>query len=78
MDLGGASWAIMTIVGPLILAGVLLWVLLKNRKRRPREDERTEPASARDARRGSGGTQRAARRANGSGQDAGGFPPQLG
>ena len=45
MDLGGASWAIMTIVGPLILAGVLLWVLLKNRKRRPREDERTEQAT---------------------------------
>jgi hypothetical protein len=35
MDLGGANWAIMTIVGPLILAAVLLWAFLRNRKERP-------------------------------------------
>ncbi|HEY9554157.1 hypothetical protein [Allosphingosinicella sp.] len=45
MDLAGAGWFIMTVVGPLVLAGVLLWVLLRNRKRTPREDERTEQAT---------------------------------
>jgi hypothetical protein len=35
----------MTILGPLILAGVLLWVLFRGRKRTPREDERTEQAT---------------------------------
>jgi hypothetical protein len=32
MDLGGLNWSIITIVGPLILAVVLLWVFLRNRK----------------------------------------------
>ena len=45
MDLGGASWTIITIVGPLILAGVLLWALLRNRKRSPRDEEHTEQAT---------------------------------
>ena len=45
MDLAGAGWFIMTILGPLILAGVLLWVLFRSRKRTPREDERTEQAT---------------------------------
>ena len=45
MDLAGAGWFIMTILGPLILAGVLLWVLFRGRKRTPREDERTEQAT---------------------------------
>jgi hypothetical protein len=34
MDMGGANWSIMTIVGPLLLAAVLLWALMRNRKDR--------------------------------------------
>ncbi len=42
MDLGGGSWGIINIVGPLLLAVVLLWVLLRNRKARKRDVDRTE------------------------------------
>jgi hypothetical protein len=42
MDLGGGNWAIINIVGPLLLAAVLLWVLLRNRKSRNRDVDRTE------------------------------------
>lgn len=45
MDLGGASWAIILIVGPLILAGALLWALLRNRRRGPADEARTEQAT---------------------------------
>jgi hypothetical protein len=31
MDLGGLNWGVMNIVGPLLLAAVLLWVVLRNR-----------------------------------------------
>jgi hypothetical protein len=34
MDMGGANWSIITIVGPLLLAAVLLWAFLRNRKDR--------------------------------------------
>ena len=44
MDLGGASWAIINIGGPLLLAAVLLWVFLRNRKEGP-EPGRTEEAT---------------------------------
>ena len=42
MDLGGGNWAILNIVGPLLLAAVLLWALLRNRKARNRDVDRTE------------------------------------
>ena len=42
MDAGGGSWGIINIVGPLLLAAVLLWVLLRNRKARSRDIDRTE------------------------------------
>ncbi|HYG48847.1 MAG TPA: hypothetical protein VD846_13020 [Allosphingosinicella sp.] len=42
MDLGGGNWAILNIVGPLLLAAVLLWALLRNRKSRNRDVDRTE------------------------------------
>ena len=42
MDAGGGSWGIITIVGPLLLAAVLLWVLLRNRKAGKRDNDRTE------------------------------------
>ena len=46
MDLGGGSWGIVTIVGPVLLALVLLWALLRNRKRsRPSDVDRTERAT---------------------------------
>jgi hypothetical protein len=44
MDLGGGYWAILNIVGPLLLAAVLLWALLRNRKSR-RSDSDTEQAT---------------------------------
>ena len=44
MDLAGGNWAILNIVGPLLLAAVLLWVLPRNRKSR-RSDTDTEQAT---------------------------------
>ena len=44
MDLGGANWGIMTIVGPALLAAVLLWALLRNRKSK-RDDSESERAA---------------------------------
>ena len=38
MDLGGLNWSIITIVGPLLLVVVLLWVVLRNRKEGPDTD----------------------------------------
>jgi hypothetical protein len=48
MDLGGANWAIIDIVGPLLLAAVLLWALLRNRRSRRGDADRSEQAT-RDA-----------------------------
>jgi hypothetical protein len=45
MDLGGGNWAILNIVGPLLLAAVLLWALLRNRKSRKVDVDRTEQAT---------------------------------
>jgi hypothetical protein len=45
MDLGGGNWAILNIVGPLLLAAVLLWALLRNRKARRNETDTTEQAT---------------------------------
>jgi hypothetical protein len=42
MDAGGGSWGIINFVGPLLLAAVLLWVLLRNRKARKIDVDRTE------------------------------------
>ncbi|HEX9965609.1 MAG TPA: hypothetical protein VGB04_11570 [Allosphingosinicella sp.] len=42
MDAGGGSWGIINIVGPLLLAAVLLWVLLRNRKSRKSDIDRSE------------------------------------
>jgi hypothetical protein len=32
MDAGGFNWSIITIVGPILLAAVLIWALMRNRK----------------------------------------------
>ena len=45
MDLGGLNWSIMTIVGPLLLAGVILWALLRNRRATRSDIDRTERAT---------------------------------
>ncbi|MEA3052048.1 MAG: hypothetical protein QOG72_951 [Sphingomonadales bacterium] len=45
MDLGGGNWAIINIVGPLLLAAVLLWALLRNRKSSRSDVDRTEQAT---------------------------------
>lgn len=41
MDFGGLNWGILNIVGPLLLAAVLLWAFLRNRSSR-REVDRSE------------------------------------
>ena len=46
MDAGGFNWSLLTIVGPAILAVVILWALLKNRASRADRD-RTEDATRR-------------------------------
>jgi type II secretory pathway pseudopilin PulG len=44
MDAGGFNWTLLTIVGPALLAVVLLWALLRNRASRASRD-RTEQAT---------------------------------
>jgi hypothetical protein len=44
MDSGGISWGLQTIIGVAILAAVLLWALLHNRRSRADRD-RTEQAT---------------------------------
>ena len=44
MDAGGTNWAILNIVGPLLLLLVLAWAFLRTRKSRGRVD-RTERAT---------------------------------
>jgi hypothetical protein len=45
MDGGGFSWSLLTIVGPILLFVVLVWVVIKNRKPRQDEIDRTERAT---------------------------------
>jgi len=46
MDFGGLNMALVTIVGFLVLAGVILWAVLRNRSSRPRNED-TEEATRR-------------------------------
>ena len=45
MDLGGFSWGIQTIIGAALLAAVLLWAMLRNRKSTREEVDRTEQST---------------------------------
>jgi hypothetical protein len=45
MDSGGFNWTLLTIVGPALLAIVILWALLKNRGTSRAELDRTEQAT---------------------------------
>jgi len=47
MDSGGFNWTLLTIVGPAILAVVILWALLRNRGASRSERDRTEDATHR-------------------------------
>lgn len=44
IDLGGGLWSVMTILGPIVLAAVLLWAILHNRTSK-RQKQRTEEAT---------------------------------
>jgi hypothetical protein len=46
MDFGGFNWALMTIVGVIVLGAVMLWAAMRNRSSRPRVDD-TEAATRR-------------------------------
>ena len=46
MDSAGGLWGIMTIVGPILLAAVLLWAIMHNRTSKAQKD-RTEEATRR-------------------------------
>jgi uncharacterized membrane protein len=46
MDSGGANWAILNIVGPLLILIVLAYAVMRNRqKNKPEDIERTEAAT---------------------------------
>ena len=45
MSPSGGFWSLMTILGPLLLAVVIAWALLKNRKASKSEVDRTEWAT---------------------------------
>jgi hypothetical protein len=45
MNSGGALWAVMNIVGPLLLVVVLAWALMRNRKSKQADIDRTERAT---------------------------------
>lgn len=46
MDLAGPEWAILTIVGPILIVIVLIWAIMRNRKARtPGSVEGTERAT---------------------------------
>jgi hypothetical protein len=46
MDAGGFNWALLNIVGPLVLAAVIVWAALRNRTSR-RTKDRSEEATHR-------------------------------
>lgn len=41
----GSLWGLMTILGPILLAGILFWAMQRNRTRTRAEKERTERAT---------------------------------
>ena len=45
MDSGGFNWAILNIVGPLLIVIVLAWAIMRNRKSSRREIDQTEAAT---------------------------------
>ena len=45
MDSGAFNWSIINILGPLLIAAVVLWAMLRNRKSSREEVDRTEAAT---------------------------------
>ena len=45
MDSGGFNWALLNIIGPLLIVIVLAWAVLRNRKSTKAENDRTEAAT---------------------------------
>ena len=45
MDAGGFNWGLLTIVGPALLAVVILWAVLRNRGASRGDRDRTEQAT---------------------------------
>lgn len=43
--MSGGFWSLLTVLGPLILGGVIIWAIMKNRKEPQREIDRTERAT---------------------------------
>jgi len=43
--MSGGWWSLLTVLGPLLLGGVIVWALLKNRKAPKSEIDRTERAT---------------------------------
>ncbi|HEX8527593.1 hypothetical protein [Allosphingosinicella sp.] len=39
MDSGGINWSLLTIIGPALLAMVILWALIRNRASRRTKEE---------------------------------------
>ena len=58
MDTGGINWTIMTILGPLLLGAVLLWLVLRRNKSRSTQhtEDKTEDLYAEEERRRREGT----------------------
>ena len=38
-------WSLVTIIGPILLLAVLVWVIARNRRQTPRDEARTEQAT---------------------------------
>ena len=45
MDGGGAGWSLITIVGPILLLAVIVFVVIRNRQSSKRSVDRTEAAT---------------------------------
>ena len=46
----GTLWSLLTVIGPLLLAGAILWALLRNRARERPEDIARSEQGARELR----------------------------
>jgi hypothetical protein len=43
--MSGTGWILIDIVGPLLLAAILIWAIVSNRRRSRKERERSEEAT---------------------------------
>lgn len=45
--MGGPEWTLVVIVGPILLGLALIFAMIRNRRRTPRDEARTEEATHR-------------------------------